>query len=330
MIQIDVSELAGIVCEGILFGIFLTLISAAFWILLEKRGRGQRNLPFLVAALVMFGLSFAQIIVDTVNVFRAFIPLDRAQRILFLLNVTEPIFAAKHAIYFTMMLVGDAIVIFRAYVVWDRNYWVIIVPVLCWIGSGVSAYQTIWAVRHIASASIEGETKWGLAVFALSLSANGIATGLIAWRIWKHARTMSKTVLSSGPQLGPVVRIVLESGAVNAAYLLAYLIVLQSGSHGLEIMANISTPLIGIIYSVVIIRATRSSRPANTYSTHSQPLSSTTPSGAVFSVQHFESITRNREKYGGRSAGNAACRRVRQHLEPNLSLPRLTNTVHGS
>jgi hypothetical protein len=54
---------------------------------------------------------------------------------------------------------------------------------------------------------------------------------------------------------------VLESGAVNAAYLLAYLIVLQSGSHGLEIMASIATPLIGIIYSVVIIRATQSSKP---------------------------------------------------------------------
>ncbi|KZV60852.1 hypothetical protein PENSPDRAFT_619755 [Peniophora sp. CONT] len=289
MIEIDVSELAGIVCEGILFGTFLTLVLTALWILFEKRGRGQRNLPFIGAALVMLGLSFAQIIVDTINIFRAFIPLDRAQRILFLVNVTEPIFAAKHSIFFTQMLVGDAIVIFRAYIVWDRNYWVILVPVLCWIGSGVSAYQTIWAVRHIASASIVGETKWGLAVFALSLSANGIATGLIAWRILKHARAMSRSVVSSGPRLGPVARIVLESGAVNAAYLLAYLIVLQSGSHGLEIMANISTPLVGIIYSVVIIRATRSSRSSNTMSSRSigsQP--PTTTSGAVFSVhRHY-------------------------------------------
>lgn len=53
---------------------------------------------------------------------------------------------------------------------------------------------------------------------------------------------MSRTLVSTGPRLGAVVKIVLESGAVNAAYLLAYLIVLQSGSHGLEIMASIVRP----------------------------------------------------------------------------------------
>ena len=173
MIQIDVAELAGIVSEGILFGtppvaayasdtethlffigIFLTLVSTALWILLERRGRGQRNFPFIVAALVMLGLSFAQIIVDTVNIFRAFIPLERPERLFFLLDVTEPIFAAKHSIYFTMMLVGDAIVvstiracwrvflrppqIYRAFIVWDKNYWIVVIPVLCWLGSGGS------------------------------------------------------------------------------------------------------------------------------------------------------------------------------------------------
>jgi hypothetical protein len=135
MIQIDVAELTGIICEGILFGVFFTLVSTTLWILAEKRGRGQRNLPFIIAAIIMLALALAQLVVDAVNVFRAFIPLDRTARILFLSNVTEPIFAAKHSIYFTMMLVGDAIVIFRAFVVWNRNYFVVILPTLCLLGS---------------------------------------------------------------------------------------------------------------------------------------------------------------------------------------------------
>jgi len=37
----------------------------------------------------------------------------------------------------------------------------------------------------------------------------------------------------------PIVRIVIESGAINTAYLLAYTITLQSGSRAIEIMASI-------------------------------------------------------------------------------------------
>jgi hypothetical protein len=72
----------------------------------------------------------------------------------------------------------------------------------------------------------------------------------------------------------PIMKIVLESGAINAAYLLAYIIALKTGSHAKQIMhgivgfdfviatqsftdivSNQSTPLIGIIFSIIIIRS---------------------------------------------------------------------------
>lgn len=65
----------------------------------------------IVASAVMCSLATSQIIVDSVNIFRAFIPLDRIQRQEFLSDATQPIFAAKHAIYFTMVIVGDIIVV---------------------------------------------------------------------------------------------------------------------------------------------------------------------------------------------------------------------------
>jgi len=233
----------------------------------------------------MMCLSTTQIVVDTVNIFRAFIDLERQQRIMFLLDVTQPIFAAKHAIYFTMMLIGDIIVIYRAFVVWGGNIWVILFPSLCSLGSAISAYQTIWAVRHIASASIKAETGWGLAVFSLSLAANSIATGLIAFKIWKsehqlkNAMGASNHASRSRSSLMPVVILVVESGVLNAAYLLAYTIVLRSGSEGLEIMASIATPYIGIIFSAVIIRAGLAAQGSKAQSTPWKP--SPMPSNSV-------------------------------------------------
>lgn len=47
----------------------------------------------------------------------------------------------------------------------------------------------------------------------------------------------------SQSRLSPIVRIVLESGMLNAAYLFAYVMTLNFGSQGLEIMSEmVRTP----------------------------------------------------------------------------------------
>ncbi|KDR76853.1 hypothetical protein GALMADRAFT_139719 [Galerina marginata CBS 339.88] len=288
-IPVDVAELAGIVVEGGLYGVFLILFGVTIRTLLWKRKLAKLNRIMVVAACLMAVLATCQIVVDTVNIFRAFIPLDRESRIIFLSNPTEPIFAAKHAIYFTMMLVGDAIVTYRAFIVWGRNYLVIAVPVLCSIGSAgkLCAYQTIWAVRHISNVSIKAETGWGIAVFSLSLAANTISTSSIAFKIWQNEQKFSaafKGYSHSSTRyrrsIMPVARIVAESGVINAAYLLVYTVILVNGTHALEIMANISTPLIGILFAMVIIRAAITAERNMTTNVNSRPHAMELPSTA--------------------------------------------------
>ncbi|TDL17409.1 hypothetical protein BD410DRAFT_730062 [Rickenella mellea] len=257
-LEIDVAELVGIVIEGIFYGVFLALFFATVYILTRRRRHSRPNIPMLVGAVVMFLLATAQIVVDTANIFHPFIYLDRTHRIENLSDPTKPLWAAKAAIYFTMMLVGDVIVIYRTFVVWDRNFWVIFVPVCCTIGSAVSVYQTVWALRHIASVTIKEESRWGYAIFALSLAANSIATSLLAYRIWAHEASIN-SVFAKGSIIYRfnnmfIVKIVLESGLINAAYLLTYTIILRSGSHALELFGSMSTPLVGIIFSTVILR----------------------------------------------------------------------------
>ena len=92
-------------------GVFLVLDLAAIYILTRRRRYSRPNIPMILAGVVMLFLSTAQFIVDATNLFMAFIPLNRVARIAFFSDLTHPIFAAKHAIYFTMMLVGDAIVV---------------------------------------------------------------------------------------------------------------------------------------------------------------------------------------------------------------------------
>ncbi|KAJ7653793.1 hypothetical protein B0H17DRAFT_957300 [Mycena rosella] len=239
-IAIDGAELAGIVAEGILYGAFSIFLAVTVYILIyRRRSREKLNLPMLTASLLMMALATAQIIVDTINIFKTFInDKTRLERQFFLQDATQPIFAAKHAVYFTMMLLGDSIVVYRCFIVWSKNYWVI----------AYAHTTTIWAVRHIESVTIEDETKWGIAVLMLSMSTNIMATCDDAL-----GRTSGyATSISSHRR---VLKIVMESGLVNAAYLIAYTTVLVLNNHGLQFVSAISTPLIGIIFTVVIVRA---------------------------------------------------------------------------
>ncbi|KXN91262.1 hypothetical protein AN958_01584 [Leucoagaricus sp. SymC.cos] len=114
-IKIDAAELVGIICEGVFYGLFVGMFVGTVHVLTVGRLRHSTiNVPMLGAAFLMMGLATAQLAVDSVNIFTAFIrkgDVGRAGRNAHLLDVTQPIFAAKHAIYFTMMFVGDAIVV---------------------------------------------------------------------------------------------------------------------------------------------------------------------------------------------------------------------------
>ncbi|KAF8883517.1 hypothetical protein BD779DRAFT_1443786 [Infundibulicybe gibba] len=256
--QIDVAELAGIATEGVLYGVFLVLDIAALYILFRRRDYHKHiNILMVVAAIIMFLLSTAQFVVDTTTVFVGFIAIsDRPHRLEYLSDLTEPVFAARHAIYFTMMIVGDAIVIYRCYVVWGHNLKVVILPILCSLGSAACAYQTIWAIRH-GSFNAKLELNMGFPIFSLSFGANAIATTLIAYKICMTHRQLKKTMTMASyhDSLLPTARIIIESGAINTAYLLVYMIILYNNTSGVQILASIVTPFVGIIFTMVIIRA---------------------------------------------------------------------------
>ncbi|KAF4569917.1 hypothetical protein EYR40_008897 [Pleurotus pulmonarius] len=257
------------------------------YILCGKSSDKAGSRVMVLALLVMMALATAQLAVDAVNIFQAFVDNNRFERVLFLSNPTLPIFAAKHAIFFTMIVVGDAINTYRCYVVWNKRILIVAPAIILSIGSAVCSYQTIWATQHLKSVSIAGEASWGTASFALSISANSYATCWIAYRLWEN----EKNFFGNGSRrnsLMPVVLIIIESGALNAAYLIAYIAVLQSGSHGLEILAEFSTPFVGVIFTLMIVRIKFRSKPKSY-------MDSTAPSSHIplpVSIQVSQSRTR--------------------------------------
>jgi len=236
--------------------VYLTLFVVSTYIFAKRKmlKASTLNLPMTITAVCMILLATAQLAVDTANVFVAFLHKDRAERIAFLADTGTKLFSAKHCILITQLLIGDSFVSYRCWVVWGRRLWIVVLPILLSLGSAVSGTYVMWVFAHHPSTTVKEQKSWVAAIFTLSLCANAVATSLLAFRIWQVDRRNRALLGTSSSSLMPIVKILVESGAINAAYLFIYNVTLLSGSQALEFMAQVATPISGIIFSIVIIR----------------------------------------------------------------------------
>ncbi|KAF9472744.1 hypothetical protein BDN70DRAFT_886614 [Pholiota conissans] len=254
--EIDTAELSGLVVEAGFYGMYVTLFIVSAYVFAERQSLkvATLNLPMTITAVAMILLATAQLAVDTANVFVAFLHNDRAARIAFLADVSTKLFSAKHCILITQLLIGDSFVSYRCWIVWGRRLWIVILPIMLSLGSAISGTYVMWVFAHHPSTTVKQQKSWVAAIFTLSLCANAVATSLLAFRIWQVDRRNRIILGGSTSTLMPIVKILIESGAINAAYLFVYNVTLLSGSQALEFMAQVATPISGIIFSIVIIR----------------------------------------------------------------------------
>ncbi|KAF5327231.1 hypothetical protein D9619_004915 [Psilocybe cf. subviscida] len=256
-IQIDVAELSGLVIVACFYGVYLTLfiVSAYIFATRQRLRVATINLPMTITAACMVLLATAQLAVDTANIFIAFLHNNREDRIAFLEDTGTKWFATKHCILslITQLLIGDSFVSYRCWVVWGRRIWIVILPVLLSLGSAVSGAYVTWVLTHHPFTTVKEQKSWIAGFITLSLSANAVATSLLAFRIWQVDHRARALIGTSTSSLMPIVKILIESGALNAAYLLIYSVTLLSGTEAMELMAQVATPMSGIVFSIVVI-----------------------------------------------------------------------------
>ncbi|KAI0322970.1 hypothetical protein OF83DRAFT_1181048 [Amylostereum chailletii] len=236
--------------------IFLCLFVVSAYDLIVRKGKKSHiSMPMAFTGISLILLATARFIIDTTNVFVAFVGHDpRSERIVYLQDVKQQLFTTKHCILITALTIGDSFVSYRCWIVWGKRLYIILLPVTLTAGSFASGTYLMWSYSNLPNQTVLTEQKWLKPLFSLSLASNAVATSLLAYRIWDVERQSAHALDNSQARLMPIVRIVLESGAISAAYLFAYVMCLSVGSQGLELMSEMATPLTGIVFTIVIVR----------------------------------------------------------------------------
>ncbi|KAH9984752.1 hypothetical protein BJV77DRAFT_1071867 [Russula vinacea] len=217
----EMSSLVSAWIVGPLYGINICVFVLCAHVL-QMKGLKKWNLMMLSVAIVQFGLSTGHVVTLVVQLVRGFG--GTTNRTLYLLDQSTPEHIAKN-FYTSRILIGDAILIWRLWIIWDRNFWLSGPFVLLCLATAVTGYTAISNLSHLSATEtvfLARVHNWLVATWCLSIATQFGATLMIGYRFWKSIKWSTNTVRES--RLA-VLWILVESGAlysVTTIFLLGF------------------------------------------------------------------------------------------------------------
>ncbi|KAI0789367.1 hypothetical protein C8Q75DRAFT_157385 [Abortiporus biennis] len=171
-------------------------------------------------------------------------------------------------------LLTDAMLIYRCLVIYYYDYRIIIAPVILWLANlGLSVVIILFTATLHSNALLYGTNTKPLitAFLALSLGSNFITTGLIAYRISLVKRRMTGHNAKNALPAERAIKIIVESGVINAISVLVTFITILINNNALYISADAGKMIHSITFNLIIIRVAAGTVDAQTCSPSNTP-----------------------------------------------------------
>jgi len=259
-IQLLPAELGGIVIESLIYGVFLVLCSTCFYVLITKRrssgvaSQGPVNKTMLLICTVLFLSITAHWICDVTRLFNAILYYPQGP-IAYYANLAIPVNVVKTGLYIFECMVGDSLMIYRLWVVWNRKTIVCLLPIASFFCLTVTGIGITYQFSQVTVGENVFETacgRWITSCFSSTLLTNIYCTILISYRIWSiNRRIQTKTGKSD---LSSVIIIIVESALLYTIATLATFVSYQVKSNFQFPGLDSTSPVIGIVFCLIIIR----------------------------------------------------------------------------
>ncbi|KDR69113.1 hypothetical protein GALMADRAFT_934693 [Galerina marginata CBS 339.88] len=256
-------------CSAVLWGMY-TMLLGLYFILLRLRARTNKSSfnfkPTTTAVLITYLLATTHIAFMLYELIIGFTrtSTDAQEQLYFTYGTPQAIAMVKNLIYVAVGAIGDCIVLWRLFIIWNGNYWVsgfsgIVITATFVTGIiGSCAYvlptnsgliSTKTAVRFIAIS------------ITLSLACNVLLTGLISGKIIYEQWRLNHLLGKRGPYLRVVVIIIESAAVITVARVFELALGAQGTTKGVDprgnnsvYVVNFSMPqLLGIVPLTILI-----------------------------------------------------------------------------
>ncbi|KAH9042526.1 hypothetical protein EDB85DRAFT_1071704 [Lactarius pseudohatsudake] len=246
--------LAGVISGAAFFGAYIILTFTAVY-LLARREKTATSIFMMVLTLVMFGVSTAYFVLDIILVSNGVLhPQEYPETVI---DLWGGVTTAQIVCQGINSVLGDSIVIWRAWVVWGRQLSVVLAPLVLLFGVAFSSFGAAVAQsRALADPSyLTVFNIFMIALPSLTLATNVTATALILWRVWASVRKVEHhgAVTHGTVRLHRLLNILIESGGL---YCLTWLLLLcfnLIGYPASHVFLSIIGQLTGIYPTLIIV-----------------------------------------------------------------------------
>ncbi|KAF9048984.1 hypothetical protein BJ165DRAFT_1073978 [Panaeolus papilionaceus] len=243
----------GVFFEGAFWGVYTVLFIAALWVWVLI------TLMWLVAC-AHLGISIQRLM--RIFVLEIEVGIKPHKRILDPMKWDN----MAHIVLMTaMMWLGDLLVIYRTYIVWNRSIRVVALPVIVHMAYVVASTICIYGLGHPKRIPRKITFAWYQAVFPLAFAQNLITTALLTYKTYSThhvSRKNGATNVTSGAMgLGKLSWMLIETAMLYTLALLV-MIVLGAMMHpATTIVGVLLVPTLGIVFVLLSVRVYFSGTP---------------------------------------------------------------------
>ncbi|KAH7889178.1 hypothetical protein F5I97DRAFT_1934143 [Phlebopus sp. FC_14] len=269
---VTAAQIVALFSESVLYGVYLVTLfhclRALLWSESDGRFKSQINWSMLIPALLLCLFATLDVAFGLRHLLDAFVyyqgpggPAEELSDISYWVNVMKIYSTAgvrQTVDSVAQTYIGDAILVYRCYCVYGRNWRYVILSILLWIG-GVVTFATLKTAALIDTTKA---VPYSISFFTFTISLNVITTSLIIYRIWKVDRETAQIVTISSSRssrrhmsrLHSIMRILVESAALYTISVIIFVITYAVNNNGNYVASDNVVPIIGISFNLIIIR----------------------------------------------------------------------------
>ncbi|KAK7039645.1 hypothetical protein R3P38DRAFT_2901092 [Favolaschia claudopus] len=216
------------------------------------------NHRLLSVLCMIWVLSAAHWIINVYRAYSAFM-LFPAGPVAFYNTLSLPSYTARNTVYCLLTVLADSFVVYRCYVVWQRRWWIVVIPALLLISTLVTGIGVIYSFHQATPGNvvfIKQVKPWVTSYVAVTLATNVLCTSLIAFRVIRNRMYLSSVNLArtSNDPLWTFLVVVMESAAIYSSALIVLMVLYSMNSNAQYVALDITVSTIGIAFTMIILR----------------------------------------------------------------------------
>ncbi|KAG7452806.1 uncharacterized protein BT62DRAFT_925347 [Guyanagaster necrorhizus] len=246
--------------EILLYGMYTCLFASSLYLLIFKRQKTKVVKIMIALNTIMWSLATSHLAVSFSQNYQAIFREHGVEDPTAFEDSASPWICTQLSLENMNFVLGDGVVIWRAWVLWNRKRWILFASViflLVTLGAGIGVtFAFATAPKSVSVFENPSLHIWELMFILSTMATNVWATSLIAYRAWSHNKVIrtitGEAIMARFRRQNGILALLIESGIFYSCTWLIAIIVTLCGNKGAYIVIYMLSQLTAIYPTLII------------------------------------------------------------------------------